>query len=41
MFALALIPPIFGYVLASRVLKEREWQLRAPVAYAIRLSLPR
>lgn len=38
MFALALIPLVFGYVLASRVLKERQWQLRAPVAYALALT---
>jgi hypothetical protein len=38
MFALALIPLAFGYMLASRVLKERERQLRAPVAYALALT---
>jgi len=38
MFVLALVPVIFGYVLGSQVLKERQWQLRAPVAYALALT---
>jgi hypothetical protein len=38
MFVFALVPLIFGYVLASRVLKERQWQRRAPVAYALALT---
>jgi hypothetical protein len=38
MFVFALIPPIFGYLLAARVLKERDAYLRVPVAYALGLT---
>lgn len=38
-FLLIPMPFIFGYLLAARVLKERQWQLRLPVAYALALTL--
>jgi hypothetical protein len=39
MWVFAAIPLIFGYLLAARVLKERDVYLRAPVAYALGLTL--
>jgi hypothetical protein len=33
------VPFIFGYLLTERVLKERQWQLRLPIAYALTLAL--
>jgi hypothetical protein len=38
MFALSLIPLVFGYVVATRVVGEREGHLRLPLAYALGLS---
>jgi hypothetical protein len=38
MFVLALIPLVLGYVLATRVVGEREGHLRLPLAYALSLS---
>ncbi|HYB70583.1 MAG TPA: hypothetical protein VEH80_07935, partial [Candidatus Bathyarchaeia archaeon] len=37
MFALSLIPLLFGYVLATRVIGEREGHLRLPLSYALGL----
>lgn len=38
-FLLIPVPFIFGYLLTERVLKERRWQLRLPIAYALSLTL--
>jgi hypothetical protein len=38
MFTLVVIPFAFGYLVATRVLRERQWQLCLPVAYALALT---
>ena len=38
MFTLVVIPFAFGYLVATRVLRERQWQLFLPVAYALALT---
>ena len=38
MFVFAVIPFLFGHILATRVVREPWWQLRLPVAYGLGLT---